>query len=120
MWQILTVPSVAGKVLTGMAFMDNKIDGLKVGWGRVGRGEFAFYLADVGHSVGIIGPEAYAMTVWALLNGSGTFPFAFRYVMNKGAAEAAEGDVPLDDRQMTENPMVSNEPEEESVDLGDS
>lgn len=53
----------------------------KVGWGRVGRGEFAFYLADVGHSVGIVGTEAYAITVWALLNGSMGFPFAFRAVM---------------------------------------
>ena len=82
--------------------MSDKHDGLKVGWGRVGRGEFAFYLADVGHSVGIIGPEAYAMTVWALLNGSGTFPFAFRYVMNLSAQAAI-------DQKRTSNPLESVE-----------
>jgi len=85
----------AGKVLTGICFMRGQApyDGCKVGWGRVGRGEFAFYLADVGHSVGIVGPEAYAITVWALLNGSMGFPFAFRSVMHTAAA-AGDADAP--------------------------
>ena len=38
------MPAVLGKVLTGMCFMRGeqmgKYDGCKVGWGRVGRGEF--------------------------------------------------------------------------------
>eukprot|EP01047_Picozoa_sp_COSAG01_P034565 COSAG01_NODE_2603_length_7393_cov_39.196874_2_plen_523_part_00 len=89
---IMTIPAVLGKLLTGMCFMPkSRIDGCKVGWGRVGRGEFAFYLADVAYHAGIMGSEAYAITVWALLNGSMGFPFAFRAVMEAGARQALEG-----------------------------
>ena len=82
----MTVPAVLGKVLTGMLFMKDKsrADGCKVGWGRVGRGEFAFYLADVAFHSQLMGAEAYAITIWALMNGSMGFPFAFRQIMQMG------------------------------------
>merc|ERR1711968_383655 len=63
----LSVPSVWGKVLTGLLvpLADKCVkaknpttwgEGWKIGWGRVGRGEFAFYMAQVSYSSGIMDP----------------------------------------------------------------
>ena len=41
----------------------------QVGWGRVGRGEFAFYLADVGHAVGIMVRRSHTV-LWNLADAA--------------------------------------------------
>merc|ERR1711871_282956 len=95
----LSFPSTFGKVLTGLLVpaMDQALkkcnpnsqweptswgEGWKIGWGRVGRGEFAFYMAQVGYFSGLMDSRTYSCVVWALLISSFTFPFAFRATMN--------------------------------------
>merc|ERR1711871_1407900 len=93
----LSIPSVFGKVFTGLLVpaMDKCMhkpestwepmtwgEGWKIGWGRVGRGEFAFYMAQVGYFSGLMDSRTYSCVVWALLISSFTFPFAFRATMN--------------------------------------
>merc|ERR1711871_1514953 len=95
----LSFPSTFGKVFTGLLVpaMDQCLkkcnpdskweptswgEGWKIGWGRVGRGEFAFYMAQVGYFSGLMDSRTYSCVVWALLISSFTFPFAFRATMN--------------------------------------
>merc|ERR1711871_990164 len=101
----LSIPSVFGKVFTGLLVpaMDKCMhkpestwepmtwgEGWKIGWGRVGRGEFAFYMAQVGYFSGLMDSKAYSAVVWALLISSFSFPFAFRATMRYFAKPPTE------------------------------
>lgn len=64
-------------------------DRVLVGWAMVGRGEFAFLVAEVAISTvrdngePMLGEDAYAVVVWALLISTVVAPFTFRWALRR-------------------------------------
>lgn len=53
----------------------------RVGCAMIGRGELGFQLATTSRAAGILTPEAYSATIWALLLATLLGPYAFRLSM---------------------------------------
>lgn len=70
---------------------DGKVDmnklRLVVGFAMVGRGEFAFLVAETALGKGAFGKETYAIIIWALLLCVIGAPIGFNYVLKKAFAE---------------------------------
>merc|ERR1719329_257491 len=54
-----------------------------IGWAMVGRAEFAYLIAEMAKSAGIMNEEIFAQVIWALLYATIFAPFTFRYFLNK-------------------------------------
>jgi Kef-type K+ transport system membrane component KefB len=64
-----------------------------IGWAMVGRAEFAYLIAEMAKSGGILSDEMFAIVIWALLYATIIAPIAFRMVLQRFvlAEEIAEG-----------------------------
>eukprot|EP00924_Labyrinthula_sp_SR-Ha-C_P007448 augustus_masked-scaffold_24-processed-gene-3.45-mRNA-1 protein AED:1.00 eAED:1.00 QI:0/-1/0/0/-1/1/1/0/668 len=91
------VPGIIGKVMSGMALRKRWV----VGWAMVGRGEFAFLVAqtlretpfeaeenDDGTFNNFIDDEAFAIACWALILATFVAPIAFGIVLASQTKEA--------------------------------
>lgn len=89
---LLTVAAILGKWLSGAwgtSLYHNGTCGGKVYWGTfmrvgcamIGRGELGFQLATSARASGILTPEAYSATIWALLLATLLGPYAFKLSM---------------------------------------
>lgn len=56
----------------------------------VGRAEFAYLIAEMARSKGIMNKEVFSIVIWALLWATIVAPFAFRKVLNTYAAQNSE------------------------------
>jgi len=72
---------VAGKLVSGMVC--HKENRYTVGFAMVGRGEFAYLVAEKAKTLELISAELYATIVWALLLAVIAAPIAFGYVLKK-------------------------------------
>jgi len=66
-----------------------------IGWAMVGRAEFAYLIAEMAKSAGIMNADVFAQCIWALLYATIFAPFIFRKTLNSFVAayesdEAAE------------------------------
>jgi len=71
-----------------------------IGWAMVGRAEFAYLIAEMARSGGIMGAEMFSIVVWALLYATIIAPIVFKkvlqnYVLAETVAEGGKAeDVP--------------------------
>eukprot|EP00928_Gymnodinium_smaydae_P016736 TRINITY_DN1632_c0_g2_i1.p1 TRINITY_DN1632_c0_g2~~TRINITY_DN1632_c0_g2_i1.p1 ORF type:complete len:904 (+),score=272.23 TRINITY_DN1632_c0_g2_i1:220-2931(+) len=56
-----------------------------IGWAMVGRAEFAYLIAELAKSGGIMDEDVFAMVIWSLLYATIFAPFCFRKVLSKYA-----------------------------------
>jgi Kef-type K+ transport system membrane component KefB len=54
-----------------------------IGWARVGRAEFAYLIAEMAKSGGILGDKMFAIIIWALLYATIIAPIAFKIVLKR-------------------------------------
>jgi len=52
-----------------------------IGWAMVGRAEFAYLIAEMAVSGGLMTPEMFSVVIWALLYATVFAPFVFRKVL---------------------------------------
>jgi len=87
------VACIATKVVSGICMGDAKF---VIGWAMVGRAEFAYLIAEMAKSGGILSSEMFAIVIWALLYATIIAPIVFKKVLQKYLiAQAAKegGDV---------------------------
>jgi len=53
-----------------------------IGWAMVGRAEFAYLIAQLAASSGMMSPEVFSVVIWSLLYATVFAPFLFRKVLN--------------------------------------
>lgn len=58
-----------------------------IGWAMVGRAEFAYLIAEMAVTAGIMTPEVFSIVIWALLHATIFAPFVFRKVLKNYAAK---------------------------------
>jgi len=81
---LFTVPSIFTKLLTGFFVRtDFPLDAFIIGWAMVGRGELGFLMAETAKMGGILEPDAFIITVWALVLSTFIAPFLFDYYLRK-------------------------------------
>lgn len=89
---VLLMPAIFGKWASGAwgtsIWSDGRFAGKaywgtfnRVGCAMIGRGELGFQLATTSRAAGILSPEAYSATIWALLLATLLGPYAFRLSM---------------------------------------
>ncbi|KAK3257791.1 hypothetical protein CYMTET_33134 [Cymbomonas tetramitiformis] len=81
-------PCLMAKVLSG--FCVSAAERWVVGWAMVGRGEFAYLVAETATNTEygddgetFLSKDAFSVTVWALLMATISAPFMFRWVLQK-------------------------------------
>ena len=57
-----------------------------IGWAMVGRAEFAYLIAEMAKSAGIMNAEVFAQCIWALLYATIFAPFVFRKTLSNYVA----------------------------------
>lgn len=72
------IACIATKVLCAF-FMGNAR--FVIGWAMVGRAEFAYLIAEMAKSAGIMNEDIFAQVIWALLYATIFAPFIFRKVL---------------------------------------
>ena len=81
------LPTVLGKLLAGLCAWKYK---WVVGVAMVGRGEFAYLVAQQAKANNLLTEELYAVVVWALLLAVVIAPLAFRSVLDYTFADKAQ------------------------------
>jgi Kef-type K+ transport system membrane component KefB len=71
-------PCILSKVLSGPFMGDAR---WVIGWAMVGRAEFAYLIAQMAAAGNMIGEDAFAITIWALLYATIFAPFVFGKVL---------------------------------------
>jgi Kef-type K+ transport system membrane component KefB len=61
-----------------------------IGWAMVGRAEFAYLIAEMAVSGGLMTPEMFSIVIWALLYATVFAPFVFRKVLANYANKLRE------------------------------
>lgn len=87
------VACIATKVCSGICMGKPRF---VIGWAMVGRAEFAYLIAEMAKSGGILGNEMFAIVVWALLYATIIAPIVFKKVLTNyivAETEAEGGDV---------------------------
>merc|ERR550537_695005 len=87
------VACIATKVVSGACMGDARF---VIGWAMVGRAEFAYLIAEMAKSGGILSNEMFSIVIWALLYATIVAPIAFKYVLGRHVVKLAEregGDV---------------------------
>jgi len=77
-------PCILTKVLCAFFMGDSR---WVIGFAMVGRGEFAYLIAQMTAAAGMMGPEAYSIVIWALLWPTFFATFFFRFVLSRYALE---------------------------------
>jgi Kef-type K+ transport system membrane component KefB len=82
------VACIATKVVSGICMGDAKF---VIGWAMVGRAEFAYLIAEMAKSGGILSNEMFVIIIWALLYATIIAPIVFKkvlgnYVIKQAAA----------------------------------
>lgn len=62
-----------------------------IGWAMVGRAEFAYLIAQMALSAGMMDQATFSMVIWALLYATVFAPFVFRYLLNRYVASEGIG-----------------------------
>jgi Kef-type K+ transport system membrane component KefB len=73
-------PCILTKVLCAPFMGDAKF---VIGWAMVGRAEFAYLIAQMANSGGMIDEEMFSICIWALLYATIFAPFIFRIVLQR-------------------------------------
>lgn len=94
---VYTLPSIIGKLFTGVFAPQPKLNGWPVGWAMVARGELGFVMAAQALNEGILSPRSFTMAVWALLVSTLIAPFLFRFALKQRALKVHEQHVQLPD-----------------------
>lgn len=63
-----------------------------IGWAMVGRAEFAYLIAEMAKSGGIMNDDVFAIVIWALFYATIFAPFVFRYVLARYAKRIEDRD----------------------------
>ena len=84
------VPTIIGKLVAGLASWKFKYI---VGFAMVGRGEFAYLVAQTAKAQNLISKELYAIIVWALLIAVFVAPIFFRIVLKKAFEHEIKSDI---------------------------
>jgi len=74
------VACILTKVLAGACMGDAKF---VIGWAMVGRAEFAYLIAEMAKSGGILSNDMFAIVIWALLYATIIAPIVFKLVLGK-------------------------------------
>lgn len=74
------VACILTKVLAGICMGDAKY---VIGWAMVGRAEFAYLIAEMAKSGGILSNEMFAIVIWSLLYATIIAPIVFKVVLGK-------------------------------------
>eukprot|EP00913_Durusdinium_trenchii_P028711 g26926.t1 len=63
-----------------------------IGWAMVGRAEFAYLIAQMALSSGMMDPGTFSVVIWALLYATIFAPFVFRFLLNRYVASEGLGE----------------------------
>eukprot|EP00437_Effrenium_voratum_P066040 CAMPEP_0181512782 /NCGR_PEP_ID=MMETSP1110-20121109/62157_1 /TAXON_ID=174948 /ORGANISM="Symbiodinium sp., Strain CCMP421" /LENGTH=660 /DNA_ID=CAMNT_0023642621 /DNA_START=83 /DNA_END=2065 /DNA_ORIENTATION=- len=63
-----------------------------IGWAMVGRAEFAYLIAQMALSAGMLDAGTFSVVIWALLYATIFAPFIFRLLLNRYVASEGLGD----------------------------
>lgn len=74
------VACILTKVIAGCCMGDAKF---VIGWAMVGRAEFAYLIAEMAKSGGILSNEMFAIVIWSLLYATIIAPIVFKIVLGK-------------------------------------
>lgn len=82
-----------------------------IGWAMVGRAEFAYLIAELAKSGGLLSNEMFAIVVWALLYATIFAPIVFKKVLQRhvlAELEAQGGDVEAAQKTVARNGTLTH------------